>query len=90
MNKWIERWQAKLAAPDEQQQQLAADSGSDWAQLRSRGYGKDEILRWCDVGNKVRLAQHLLCALLYENKIRVVTGTEDDQTGGPLPSLERH
>lgn len=58
--------------------------------MRSKNYGKDHILKLCDVKNKLRLAQHLLCAVIYEMELRVFTGSEEEQDNSCISKLTRH
>ena len=49
------------------------DNGDDWHKLRELKYAADDILKLCDPCRKVRYSQHLLCALLFEHEIGVLT-----------------
>ena len=48
-------------------------NGDDWHKLRELKYAADDILKLCDPCRKVRYSQHLLCALLFEHEIGVLT-----------------
>ena len=50
------------------------DNGDDWRKLRDVHYAKDEILRLCDLQRWVRLSQHLLYAVLFDQEILALTG----------------
>lgn len=88
--RWLDDWKARFARAPPNNLATLVDSSDDWVKLRSRGYGKDEVLKLCDVGNKRRLAQHLLCALIYEKEIRAITGRENENENGALTRLKRH
>ncbi|EEY67054.1 uncharacterized protein PITG_17644 [Phytophthora infestans T30-4] len=88
--KWLDDWKARFARAPPHNLAPLVDSRDDWVKLRSRGYGQDEILKLCDVGNKRRLAQHLMCALIFEKEIRAITARESDSENGALTRLQRH
>lgn len=88
--RWLDKWKAKLLRPAPQNLAPLIDDSEDWTRLHTRGYGGDEVLNLCDVRNKGRLAHNLLCALIYEREIRVLTGREDEADNGPLSALKRH
>ncbi|OWZ19207.1 hypothetical protein PHMEG_0006583 [Phytophthora megakarya] len=67
-----------------------ADTRDDWTQLRERGYGQDAVLRLCDVSNKARLAQHLICAAVHEQEIRELTGQTESENNSMMWFLRRH
>ena len=58
--------------------------------LNTNSYLDDSILKLCDVGNKQLFAHHMMCASLYEKKIRVLIGQEDNDDNGALPRLISH
>ncbi|EEY64348.1 uncharacterized protein PITG_02926 [Phytophthora infestans T30-4] len=86
--RWLDDWKARFARAPPNNLAPLVDSSEDWIKLRSRSYGKDEILKLCDVGNKRRLAQHILCALIYEKEIRALTGREKESEIGALTRLQ--
>ncbi|ETP46512.1 hypothetical protein F442_07268 [Phytophthora nicotianae P10297] len=88
--KWIDEWITKLTRPPPQNLAPLIDNREAWTRLRNNSYGNDDILKLCDVGNKRRLAQHLLCAIIYEKELQVLTGTEEDPDNGSLSKLMRH
>ena len=63
-------------------------SRDDWVRLRTNAYGNDPVLKLCDVSNKSRFAEHILCAGLYE--IKVLLGQEIITDTGTLHRLGRH
>ncbi|KAE9032084.1 hypothetical protein PR002_g9366 [Phytophthora rubi] len=88
--RWLDDWKDKFHRPAARNLAPLVDNRDDWNRLRDCGYGKDDILRLCDEGNKLRFAQHILCAIIYEKDIRVLTGTEDEAENGALTRLTRH
>jgi len=87
---WLVEWRERIERPPSHALLPLEDSREDWAQLRSRGYGEDETLKLCDIGNKGRLANHFLSALVYEREIRVLTDKEDENDNGGRTRLIRH
>jgi hypothetical protein len=87
---WLDDWKKRIAKPPPHALLPMIDSREDWAKLRSRGYGEDEVLKFCDIGNKGRLANHMLCALVFEKEIRVLTDKEDENDNGGRTRLVRH
>ena len=57
------------------------DNSDDWSKLRAAKYAADDVLKLCDPLRRVRLGQHLLCALFFDRKIFALTGA------GNKPSL---
>ncbi|KAL3658994.1 hypothetical protein V7S43_015879 [Phytophthora oleae] len=87
----LENWKAKLDRPAPTNlASLIDDNRDDWTQLRERGYGQDAVLQLCDVGNKTRLTQHILCAALYDKEIKVLTGQGETGNNSILGCLRRH
>jgi hypothetical protein len=87
---WLEDWKRRIQHHQSQKQGSPEDAKEDWLKMRSRGYGKDEVLKLCDPANKGRLANHLLCALVYEKEIRIMTDREDESDNGGRTRLVRH
>ena len=58
--------------------------------LRTCKYEDDNILKLCDVGNKVRLAHHIISAVIYAKEIRVLKEQEASNEHGVLPRFLRH
>lgn len=85
--RWIEEWWSKIGGPTPPGVIPAVDNPEDWVRLRGNGYGKVEVLKLCDVGNKLILAQR---ALMYENGIRALAGLEDGGEQGVMSRLARY
>ena len=45
------------------------DNVNVWKQMRFNHCGKDELLRLCDRGRRVKFSHHMLCAQLYHVEI---------------------
>ena len=88
--KWLDDWIVKLSRPAPHNLPSLVDNNDDWRRLRNCGYGNDMVLKLCDVGNKSRLAQHIICAIVYDKEIQVLTGLEDSEEQGVLSRLLRH
>ncbi|KAE8915452.1 hypothetical protein PF003_g616 [Phytophthora fragariae] len=88
--KWLNKWKEKFIRPPPHNLSPLIDSSEDWNKLRGRQYGEDEVLELCDTGNKRVLAQHLLCALIYDKEIRALTNQEEMSENGALTRLNRH
>ncbi|TDH67244.1 hypothetical protein CCR75_003341 [Bremia lactucae] len=89
-HKWLDDWTAKLLRPAPQNLSSLFESTDDWKCLRTCGHGDDTILKLCDVENKVRIAHHIICTVIYEKEIRVLTGQEASNEHGILPRLLIH
>ncbi|KAI9996223.1 hypothetical protein PInf_013606 [Phytophthora infestans] len=89
VKKWLDNWKDKLLRTPPLHLPPLIDNREDWAKMRAKRYGNDDVLQLCDVGNKGKLAQHLICAFLYERELRVLTGLEDEENTGALSLLTR-
>ncbi|OWZ21352.1 hypothetical protein PHMEG_0004114 [Phytophthora megakarya] len=87
VKKWLEDWRWKIESAIEEGIQ---DSKGDWVQLRAKGYGQDPVLKMCDFGNKGRLAQHLFCAEMYANELKIMTEQQDVTEEGVYDYIRRH
>jgi hypothetical protein len=48
------------------------------------------VLQLCDLNSKEVLAQHLVCAFIYDKEIRALTEQEEASENGALTRLQRH
>ncbi|EGZ19830.1 hypothetical protein PHYSODRAFT_389914, partial [Phytophthora sojae] len=88
---WLDDWTKRLAEPPTKEKRAPPfDNCDDWKRMRSRAYGDDSLLQQCDFGNTLKLAQHILCAIIYDPEIRAITGTEDDVENGVPTQVRRH
>eukprot|EP00644_Phytophthora_capsici_P017932 jgi/Phyca11/126395/e_gw1.62.215.1 len=88
--RWLTAWINKFDKPRMQNLLPVVDTREDWLQLRNLHYGGEDILKMCDVSNKRRLAQHILCALIYEHEISVITDSDQPVVNGAYTRLTRH
>ncbi|KAE8981757.1 hypothetical protein PR001_g23910 [Phytophthora rubi] len=89
--KWLADWIDRIAQPPVKKGLAPLiDISDDWERLRIRAYGDDALLRRCDFGRKLTLAQHILCAILYDKEIRVLTGTDDAEDTSIPAQVRRH
>lgn len=88
--RWLITWINKFDKPRMQNLLPVVDTREDWLQLRNQHYGGEDIPKMCDVSNKWRLAQHILCALIYEHEISVITDSDQLVANGAYARLTRH
>ncbi|OWZ18204.1 hypothetical protein PHMEG_0007752 [Phytophthora megakarya] len=86
----LDNWMGKFERPAPTNLASLVNNREDWVQLRERGYGQDTVLQLCDVNNKARLAQHILCATIYAREITILIGQEDSGDSSVVGCLRRH
>ncbi|EGZ09689.1 hypothetical protein PHYSODRAFT_522005, partial [Phytophthora sojae] len=75
--RWLEKWSGRWNAADTEEDMAAVvNSKDDWEKLRSLKYGADELLHLCDPSLRTVGAIHLLCAEMYAEEERALTGIE--------------
>ena len=87
---WLNHWIAN--SEQRHSQSLLApliDNADDWRRLREANYAADDILRLCDPKRRLRLSQHLICALVFDWEIFALTG-EGEKPLLPSEQLRCH
>ncbi|TDH66424.1 hypothetical protein CCR75_004794 [Bremia lactucae] len=90
---WTAAWgrtclQGRLAAYRDRTKDKSTQKWLD--EWTANGYGDDTTLKLCDVGSKVQLAHHIICAVIYKKEIRVLTEQEASNEQRVQPRLLRH
>ncbi|KAG1712417.1 hypothetical protein DVH05_000165 [Phytophthora capsici] len=87
---WLTEWLSRFPQSISTTLAPLVDMRDDWTKLKGYSYGKDVVLKLCDVAHRGRLAQHLLCAILYSQEIRVLLDHNEENEDGIAGNLRRH